>query len=227
MEGVHEHGDILDLGDIGVESPLTGARGVTEIDAVGVGCLTRVACGLKDVCRLDTGNANQIAIADALQEQVVTELNLVGTPQVAEARVGGSAADADDHGSRATGAVIRIGVVAIAEHKVDPIDGVDVACMHAENHTRNDSLGEILDHVLGGVETHKRFLWRKQVLFRRRAGRGIIQGHLMRIIDDVEDVRIAALDGRNDFIRLHEGVDERGHLARVNYPIEHSFPFLV
>ena len=49
----------------------------------------------------------------------------------------------------------------------------------------------------------------------------------MRIIDDVEDVRIAALDGRNDFIRLHEGVDERGHLTRVNYPIEHSFPFLV
>lgn len=94
MEGIHQHGDFLDVGNFLVEGLLTTARDMAELRPLLIGRLARRACRLQDVRSLDTRDAHQVLPANILQEQIVTEARLVGAPQMAEARVGRHAADA-------------------------------------------------------------------------------------------------------------------------------------
>lgn len=84
MEGVHQHGDFLDVGDFLVEGLLTTASDVAELRSLLVGRLAGRARRLQDVRGLDARDAHQVLPADILQEQIVAEARLVASPQMAK-----------------------------------------------------------------------------------------------------------------------------------------------
>ena len=175
MEGVHQHGDFLDVGNFLVEGLLTTARDMAELRPLLIGRLTRRACRLQDVRSLDTRDAHQVLPANILQEQIVTEARLVGAPQMAEAGVGWHAADAHDKRGVAARRIVWIGVRSVAEHQVKAVERIDVTRMGAEHDARCDGL-RILGDVVGlSVEGEKRLAHRQEELLQRGDGGRVIE----------------------------------------------------
>ena len=221
MEGVHEHGDLLDIGDVPVEGLLARAGGGAKRDAVLVGGLTDIAGRLQDVRRHDAADGNEVAAADVREEQVVGGPCLLGVHEVAEAVRRRHAGDADDERGGGMGRVVGIGIARVVEDAAQVLQAVDVAGVHAEEHPGAHLIGVIGHLVILGIELEEGLFGRQEVLLGRGDGRGIVQRDVVEGINGREHVLVPPLDRRHHLVALHEGGDERRRLRLVNDAIQH------
>ncbi|CDD59692.1 unknown [Eggerthella sp. CAG:298] len=157
MEHIHHHGNLLHMRNVGVEALFTLARYAAELTTVFVGCMLRIARCFEHARCLNARKRDEILIADLLQEHIGTHTRFIGAAQVAEARRPWHAAQPDDERVLAPLRVVGIGIRAVFVHQVKPIERVDVARMHAEEHTRLKIDREIGDLVLLCIEAHEHF----------------------------------------------------------------------
>lgn len=141
---------------------------------------------------------------------------------MAEARLGGHAADPHDERGVAPGDVVGVGIAAVLEHEVEPVHRVDVAGMRAEDDARRDLGGEVGHAVRARVEGHERLLGRQEVLLRRSHGGRIGKLDVVGRFDGLEGVALVALDRSHHFVGFHERRHERGKFSSVDDSIEHA-----
>ena len=147
MISVHEHGNILHIGNAAIESGGAPVRGGRKESAVFVRCFAQMRAFFENLSGSDRRDGNPVAIAEILQEKVGASGGLVGVYSVAETVLRRHAANADDQCRFAAGAILRIAVAAVEKDCVKAFDGVQIARMHAEEHARLDVYLKI-DHVI-------------------------------------------------------------------------------
>ena len=93
----------------------------------------------------------------------------------------GHAADAHDERRRTLGRIVGIGELGVEEDLVQTVDGVDIAGMEPEQHTRDRLDFRLLDAVLRGREPEERLPRRHQVLLGREYRGRVVETEARRV----------------------------------------------
>ena len=191
-------------------------------EAIFVGSFTQRGRFFQNFRCGDRRNGDPEAVAQILQEQIVSGGRFVGIHAMAEARLRRRASNAHDERGFAARAVIWVGVRPFKKNGIELFDGVHIARVNAEKNTWLHVELIRVDIVLRHIEFEKNLARRQEIFFGRGDGGRVIKHHVIGVVDGIENVALVAFDRGHKFVRIHESPNEQRHVASINDAVEHK-----